>query len=318
MKSTSHEFKSTRQGFGDGLLDAGSKYKDVVVLSADLTGSTNAAAFEKAFPDRFVQTGIAEQNMAGIAAGLASCGKIPFITSYGAFSPSLNWGQIKISICYSDNNVKIVGSHGGLSAAADGVTQQSLEDIALTRVLPNMTVINPIDYVQARKATLALAKHKGPAYLRLMREPSPKITSEPDDFKIGKAYELKKGDDITLFTTGTITADAIMAWHELKTKYQINANVIAFPTIKPLDEGAILKYAKQTKLIVTIEEHQKIGGFGSAIAEVLAQKTSTKLLIVGVDDTFAESGKYEELKEKYGISTNQIINKVLKFYNENK
>lgn len=313
MQLKDSQLKATRDGFGDGIVEAGKINKQLVVLTGDLTDSVKAEEFKATYPEKFIQIGIAEQNMAGIAGGLAASGKVPFMCSFGAFSPGINWGQIRLSICYSQRNVKVIGTHVGISAAADGVSQQTLEDLALTRVLPHMTVVNPIDYFQAKKATIAAANHKGPMYLRFGREKTPLITKETDTFSLNKTYKLKEGKDITIFTTGTITSDVILAQHILKTKHNIEAQVIAVPTVKPLNKKNILEYAKKSKKIVTVEEHNVIGGFGSGIAELLGQNYPTHMCIIGVEDTFAESGTYEQLKEKYGISTNQIVIKILKF-----
>jgi len=305
--------ESTRQGFGDGLLVAGEENDGVVALTSDLRKSTKVDNFAKKFPKRFVQVGIAEQNMAGIAAGLALTNKIPFITSFASFSPGRNWEQIRVSIAFSNLNVKVVGSHSGLTASADGATAQALEDITITRVLPNMTVIHPIDYAEAKKATIAAAKHEGPVYLRVARERLPLITSEKTPFKIGKGIKFTEGNDVTLLTTGHITIEVLKAAKELISKHKIHPEVIACSTIKPLDEKTILDSVSKTKKVVTVEEHSIIGGFGSAVAELLIEKLPIPMIRIGIQDQFGESGTYEDLLEKHKLKASQIVTKMLKF-----
>ena len=307
------EKKSTRSGYGDGLLEAAELNKDIVVLTGDLTESTKVDNFAKKYPERFIEVGIAEQNMAGIAAGLALNGKIPFVSSFASFSPGRNWEQIRVSICLSEANVKIVGTHSGLSAATDGPTAQALEDLATMRVLPNLTLISPIDYNQAVKATTAAAEHKGPVYLRLSREETKSITTIKTEFEIGDTYTLSEGDDLSIFVTGPITEQALIAARNLKVKFNICSDVIAIPTIKPLKAKALIESAKKTKKVVTIEEHQIYNGLGSAVAEVLSQHLPTKMLIIGVEDTFCESGSYSDLINKYGLASHRIEEKIIKF-----
>jgi transketolase len=259
------EKKSTRDGYGEGIIQAAKEHSEVVVLCGDLTESTRLEKFIHQFPERFIEAGIAEQNMAGVGAGLAMAGKVPFVSSFSSFSPGRNWEQIRVSICLSKNNVKIASTHAGLSAASDGPTAQALEDLAITRVLPNLTIFNPIDYQQAIKATIEASKHDGPVYLRFIRDALPEITTQFTPFEIGKAMTLIDGKDISIFTTGTIAVNALKAARILKDKHKIKAEVIAFPTVKPLDERAIIKSAKKTKKVVTVEEHQVYGGFGSAV-----------------------------------------------------
>lgn len=308
---------ATRDGYGDGVVEAGKKNKDVVVLSADLTDSTRSDSFKKQFPERFIEVGIAEQNMAGIAAGLALSGKVPFIASYATFSPGGNWDQVRVSICYSKANVKIVGSHTGLSAGPDGATHQALEDIALTRVLPNLTVLYPADYEEAKKATIAAAKHQGPVYLRLAKVETAAFTTPKTPFEIGKAQVLMEGKDFTLISAGPILYEVMKAAQELKLKRGISCEVINLATIKPLDNKTILKSVEKTRKVVTVEEHQIYGGLGGAISELLSQKLPVPIKIIGVEDTFGESGNYEELWEKYGLNTQHIVNEVRNFAGKN-
>lgn len=304
------KYVATRDGYGEGLVEAGKINKNVVVLCADVTESTRAHLFERVFPERFIEVGIAEQNMVGIAAGLALSGKIPFISSYAVFSPGKNWDQIRISVCYSKANVKIAGSHAGLSAGEDSASHQALEDIALMRVLPNMVVIVPCDAIETRKATVAAAKYKGPVYLRFAREETPVFTTEKTPFKIGRAQVLKKGGDITLIGCGPILYEALLAAREIENK--ISVEVINSHTIKPLDEETILKSVKKTGRVVTVEEHQIAGGLGGAIAEFLGETYPVPLMRVGVQDRFGESGRPQELLKKYGLTKVDIMKAVRK------
>ncbi len=296
--------KSTREGYGVGVVEAGTLNKDVVVLTADLGESTHSASFGHKFPDRYIDVGVAEQNLAGVSAGLALSGKIPFMASYAVFSPGRNWDQIRVSICYSNANVKIVSSHTGLSAGPDGATHQALEDIALMRVLPNMTVVYPSDFEEARKATLALATLKGPAYLRLARTASPTYTTSETPFELGKANILHEGKDITVITAGPITYTVLQIAQQLEPK--ISVEVINMHTIKPLDEMAIIKSARKTQRVLVVEEHQVAGGLGGAVCELLSEKYPTKIKRLGVQDTFGESGSYLDLLDKYGLSGKAI------------
>lgn len=307
------KLEPTRNGYGDGVVLAGKSDPNVVVLCADLTESTRSEDFKKQFPERFIEVGVAEQNMAGISAGLAIGGKVPFMASYATFSPGRNWDQIRVSICYSENNVKIIGAHAGLSVGPDGATHQALEDIAITRVLPNLVVISPCDYEEAKKATIAAAKYVGPVYIRLAREKTPVFTTPQTPFEIGKANILMEGRDITLISTGPIVYETLKASQELKLKYGISCEVINVSTIKPLDEKTILNSARKTGKVVTVEEHQIYGGLGGAVAELLSQKLPTPMKIMGIENTFGESGQYIELLEKYGISDNHIVNETRNF-----
>lgn len=296
-----------RDGFGDGLLELGASNPDVVALTADLAESTRVEKFSLAYPDRFFEVGVAEQNMAGIAAGLALSGKIPFFSSYAVFSPGRNWDQIRVSISYSKANVKIVGAHAGISVGPDGATHQALEDIAITRVLPNMIVIVPTDSIEAKKATIALAKYVGPAYTRFGREKTPVITKEETVFEIGKAQQITAGSDVTIIANGQMVAKALLAAKELT---ELSVRVINMHTVKPIDAKAIIAAAKETGAIVTAEEHQVIGGLGSAVAEVLSQHQPVPLEMVGVMDTFGESGTPVELMAHYKLDTTDIIHAV--------
>lgn len=294
-----------RDGFGQGLLELGKTNSNVVALCADLTESTRVEAFATAYPERFVEAGVAEQNMAGLSAGLALGGKIPFMASYAVFSPGRNWDQIRVSICYSNLNVKIIGAHAGLTVGADGATHQALEDIAITRVLPNMTVIVPSDSIEARKATVALGNHVGPAYLRLGRAKTAVVTTEKTPFTIGKALPLIAGTDVTIFACGLMIARALTAAKKLDGK--ISVAVVNLHTIKPIDKDAIIEAAKETGAIVTAEEHQLAGGLGSAVAEVLAIHHPAPIEMVGVRDSFGQSGEPEQLLEHYHLDVDDVI-----------
>jgi len=294
-----------RDGFGEGLLELGAINESVVALTGDLVESTRVQKFAEAYPDRFIEVGVAEQNMAGIAAGLSFVGKTPFITSYAVFSPGRNWDQLRVSICYSKANVKIIGAHAGISVGPDGATHQALEDIAITRVLPNLVVVSPTDSVEAKKATLALANHKGPCYMRFGREKTPVITTAKTPFGLGKALTILAGSDVTVIATGQMVYRAIEAAKELSGK--ISVGVMNIHTIKPIDKDAIILAAKTSGAIVTAEEHQIHGGLGSAVAEVLATSCPTPQEMVGINDTFGESGPPDVLMEHYGLSVKDVI-----------
>jgi len=300
---------ATRDGFGQGLLKTGIKNPNVVVLTADLTDSTKANFFKQKFPQRFIECGVAEQNMIGIAAGLALSGKIPFACSFAVFSPGRNWEQIRISVCYQNTNVKIVSSHAGITTGQDGATHQGLEDIAITRCLPNITVITPCDALQAEKATLVIAEHKGPVYLRIFRNKTPLITTEKTPFIIGKAQVLKKGKHVTLIASGPILNQAIEASKQLA-KQKIDCEIINNHTIKPLDNQTIITSVKKTKHLLTIEDHQVMGGMGSAITEMLAQNYPVKTKMIGIQDRFGQSGTPEELMQEYGLTADHVIKSV--------
>lgn len=291
----------TRKGFGRGLKAAGEQNENVVALCADLTESTQISLFKEAFPHRYVEVGIAEQNLATVGAGMAAMGKIPFVSSYAAFSPGRNWEQIRTTACLNEQPVKIIGSHAGLSVGPDGATHQMLEDIAIMRALPNMVVLAPGDAVEAEKMTIAMAKDKRPNYMRLAREATPIFTTADTPFEIGKAYVLREGKDVTLIATGVMTYNALVAADKLA-KDGIDAEVVHVPTIKPLDEDTILESVKKTRAVVTAEEHQITGGLGGAVAELLAEELPTVMVRVGVKDKFGESGTPDELFEKFGLT----------------
>lgn len=305
------ELKACRDGFGETLLELGKRNKKIVVVSADLAESTRCQEFGKKYPSRFVEVGVAEQNMAGVGAGLALSGKIPFICSFAVFSPGRNWEQIRVSVCYNKANVKIVSSHAGLNVGEDGATHQALEDIALMRVLPNMTVIAPCDYLETKKAVLAAVKINGPVYIRYGREKIPVITSKQAKFQIGKADILRPGKDITIIACGSMVAVALLATDELA-KQKISAEVINCHTVKPIDNATIIKSAKKTKKVITIEEHQVNGGLSSAVAEVLSQNYPVPMKIIGMPDKFGESGTAKQLLDKYGLNKDGIIKEVNK------
>jgi transketolase len=283
LKQNFEEQDPIRAGFGRGLLDAGKRWGNIVGVCADLTESTKMNLFAEAFPERFIQAGVAEQNTVTVGSGLAAMGKIPFVSSYAAFSPGRNWEQIRTTICLNDVPVKIIGSHAGVSVGPDGATHQMLEDIALMRALPNMVVIAPGDSVEAHKATIAMAQDKRPNYMRLAREKTPVITTELTPFEIGKAYIFKPGKDVTIVATGAMTYQALEAAKALA-KDDISAEVIHVPTIKPLDEEVILESADRTRHVITAEEAQIIGGLGGAVAELLGEKLPTKMIRIGMRD----------------------------------
>lgn len=304
---------SQRDGFGQSLLELGGQNSNIVVLAADLKNSVKVGKFATEFKDRFIQVGIAEQNMAGIAAGLAFSGKIPFMVSHGAFSPYRNWDQIRLSICYPKANVKIAASHTGFSNGPDGASAQPLEDIAIMRALPNMVVINPIDAIQIKRAIEESLKIKGPCYIRFSKAETQIITTDKTPFGVGVADILIEGRDVTLVSCGPIIYEALIAAKNLKAKYKIEVEIVSSPTIKPLDEKTILKSAKKTGRVITLEEHQINGGLGSAVAELLSEELPTPLLRIGVEDKFGESGSYKHLKDKYGLSSHVIEEKVVSF-----
>lgn len=301
------ELKTTRDGFGQGLLEAAQSDSSIVGLCADLTESTRMNIFARHFPDRFVELGVAEQNLAGVAAGFALAGKIPFAASYACFHPANSWGVIRTSICYSNLNVKIIGGHAGLSTGEDGATHQSLEDIATMRVLPNMTVIVPADGEEARKATMAAAKHVGPVYLRTSKFETGHVTSSDTPFDIGKAVFLKPGNDITLIACGVMVSRALQAAMELE-QQGISAAVVNMHTIKPLDTKSINFALARSPLLLTIEDHQQAGGLGSTVAEYVSQlKTPSLLKIMGAQDTFGQSGKGDVVLDYYDLSVHAIV-----------
>ena len=302
------DMASTREGFGKGVVEAGKADERVVVLTADLAESTQAHHFQKAFPERFVQVGVAEQNMATVAAGMANYGKIPFITSYAAFSPGRNWEQIRTTIAINNVPVIVCGMHAGVSVGPDGATHQALEDMAMMRALPRFTVISACDAEEGRKATLAAAKLGSPVYMRWGREKSPIMTTPETPFEIGKANIFWKSDkpQVAIFATGSLVHNALLAARELE-KQKIAVTVVNVHTIKPLDEETVVKLAREAGAVVTVEEHQVHGGLGGAIAERLALKAPTPIEFIGMQDKFGQSGTAAELVEHYGMGPKSIM-----------
>jgi len=312
------EQKPTRDGYGEGLVLAGKENPNVVVLCADLSDSTRSAMFQKEFPERFIETGIAEQNMMGLAAGLALAGKIPFVSTYAVFCPGRNWDQLRVSVCYSNANIKLTGAHAGVSVGPDGATHQGLEDIAITRCIPNLVVIAPADVIETRKATLAAARYKGPVYLRFAREKTPIMTTEETPFEIEKAIVFREGKDVAIIGCGPLLYNAMLAAEELS-KEGIDVMVVNNHTIKPMDTETIINAAKTCGAVVTVEDHQIMGGMGSAVAEVLAQNYPVPIEFIGMRDRFGESGEPNELIEAFGMGKNAIketIKKVLQRKNK--
>ena len=303
--------KDTRSGFGAGLLELGRKNPDVVALCADLTGSLKMDAFKKEFPDRFIQAGIAEANMIGLAAGLATGGKIPFTGTFANFSTGRVYDQIRQSVAYSGKNVKICASHAGVTLGEDGATHQILEDIGLMKMLPGMVVINPCDYNQTKAATIAIAEHDGPVYLRFGRPKWPVFTAPDQKFEIGKAWKINDGNAVSIFCTGHLVWKAIQAGEQLSAM-GIEADIINIHTIKPLDAEAVLASVAKTGCVVTAEEHQYNGGMGDSICQLLAHNNPVPVEMVGVNDSFGESGTPDELMVKYGLDTVNIIEAVKK------
>lgn len=301
----------SRNGFGDGLVEAGKRDAQVVALAADLTESTRVLPFAEMYPKRFFQMGIAEQNMASVASGMAAMGKIPFIASYAMFSPGRNWEQIRTTVAYNNVNVKIIGAHAGISVGPDGATHQALEDIGLMRLIPNMIVIAPCDAIEARKATLVAAKHTGPIYIRIGRSDTPVVTTDDSPFVLGKGevlYTKKEGtaQSVGIVVTGTLAHNALLAAVELEAA-GIGATVLHMATIKPLDAEALLELAKTHDALVTVEEHQVTGGLGGAVCEALAGVHPIKITRLGVQDKFGQSGEPDELLAHYGLDTKAIV-----------
>ena len=298
----------TRDGYGEGLVEAGERDERVVVLCADLKESTRSAAFAEKFPNRFIEVGVAEQALVTIAAGMANYGKIPFVSSFAVFSPGRNWEQIRMTVGLSDLPVKIAGSHAGVSVGPDGASHQMLEDLAIMRVMPNMTVIASCDAIETKKAVLEAAKTKKPVYLRFAREKSPVFTSADSPFKIGRAeiFWQTKDPQVAIIACGPLVYQALLAARQLE-KNRINCLVINCHTLKPMDERAIIRAAKLTGAVVTVEEHQVIGGLAGAVAEVLAKNFPTPIEFVGMNDSFGESGQAKELLKKYGMRADDIV-----------
>ena len=305
------EMKDTRSGFGAGLTELGKTNSKVVALCADLTGSLKMNEFQNNHPERFFQVGIAEANMMGIAAGMTIGGRIPFTGTFANFSTSRVYDQIRQSIAYSNKNVKICASHAGVTLGEDGATHQVLEDIGMMKMLPHMTVINPCDFNQTKAATLAIAEHMGPVYLRFGRPKVPNFTDENQKFEIGKAVNLKDGNDVSIFATGHLVWEALEA-AKILNELNINAEIINIHTIKPLDKDAVIKSVSKTRCVVTAEEHMLNGGLGDSIAQLLSREMPLPLEMVGVNDTFGESGKPRQLMEKYGLTSSDIVNAVKK------
>lgn len=300
-----------RNGYGEALVILGKENPKVIVLCCDLTESTRSAEFAKAYPDRFVQVGVAEQNLAGLGAGFAHEGFIPYITSYATFSPGRNWDQIRVSICYSGNNVKIIGSHAGISVGPDGATHQAMEDIAITRVLPRMTVLVPADAIEARKATISASKINGPVYIRLGREKTPQFTTDDTPFDIGKSFVYREGKDCTIAAAGPQVYYALQA-ADVLSKEGIETEVINVASVKPMDEATLTASVKKTGCLVSAEEHQVSGGVGSAVAEVLTRNFPVPQEFVGMPDHFGESGEQNELITKWGMDSKAIVTAVKK------
>jgi transketolase len=294
-----------RKGFGRGLVEAGKLHENVVAACADLTESTQMHLFAEAFPERFIEMGVAEQNLVTVGSGMAAMGKIPFVSSYAAFSPGRNWEQIRTTIALNNQPVKIIGSHAGLYTGADGATHQMLEDLVIMRALPNMVVLAPGDSLEAAKATLAMAKDGRPTYMRVTREATPVMTTEQSPFQIGRAYIYKKGADVSLIATGTMTYQAMAAAASLH-KDGVSAEVVHVPTIKPIDHQVILDSAERTKHVVTVEEGQINGGLGGAVAELLGENLPTPMIRVGMNDRFGESGRPDELLKHFGLTAAHI------------
>lgn len=303
---TKPEYALTRDGYGHGVVEVAEKDPNVAVLCCDLTESTRSHWFREKFPERFIEVGVAEQNMAGIAAGMAAEGYIPFISSYAVFSPGRNWDQIRVSLCYSNTNVKVMGAHAGISVGPDGATHQALEDMAIMRVLPNMVVLAPCDREETRKAIHAAAVYDGPVYIRFAREKTAVMTTPKSPFAIGKAEVFAQGSDVTLIACGPLVYEALHA-AQLLLKYHIRAEVINMPSLKPFDEKTLLASVKKTGCAVTVEEHQIIGGLFGAVAEVVAQTYPVPVIPVGMHDTFGQSGTPDELLKLYGMRAQNIV-----------
>lgn len=304
------EWLPTRNGFGDGLVEAGRANPNVLALCADLTESIRMEAFAQEFPKQFVEIGVAEQNLMGVAAGLALTGKIPFIASYAVFNPGRNWDQLRVAVAYSQANVKVIGAHAGISVGPDGATHQALEDVAITRVLPGLMVVVPTDYHEAKKAVKAIVDYHGPVYMRFGREKVATVTTPETPFVLGKANLLSEGKDVSIFANGPLVYEALLAAEELR-KMKISSEVWAVPTVKPLDTDAIVQSAKKTGAVVVAEEAQINGGLGGAIAEVLGEHCPVPLQRIGVKDRFGESGKPDELMDAYGLRAKDIVTAAL-------
>ena len=300
------EMNGPRDGFGKALLELGKQNRNIVALCADLKESIRIEAFSLAYPDQFVEMGVAEQNMMGMAAGMSFAGKIPFVASYAVFNPGRNWDQLRVAVAYSRANVKVIGAHAGISVGPDGATHQALEDVAITRALPEMTVVVPTDYYEAYKATLAIAAYEGPVYMRFGREKTAVVTTPETPFVLGKANLFREGTDVTICANGPLVYEALLA-AELLAKEKISCEIIAVPTVKPLDGDTITASVRKTGAMVTAEEAQITGGLGGAIAELLGEYCPVPLKRIGVQDRFGESGKPDELMGAYGLRAKDIV-----------
>lgn len=307
--------KTMRDGYGEALVEIARKDPRVVALIADLLESLRLDLFKKELPERIVEVGIAEQNMMGIGSGLAMGGKIPFVNSFAVFNPGRNWEQIRLSVCLTRENVKVVGGHAGFGNGADGANQQAFEDIALTRVLPNLVVLAPVDYEQVKKAVMAMVEYAGPVYLRITKPSREIITTNVTPFDIGKAQVFCGGKDVSIFACGAGVVEAMKAAKQLEGEYEVE--VINVHTIKPLDKETLIRSAKKTGRVIIVEEHSIIGGLGSAVAELLSEECPTKMKRIGMPDCFGESGEPEELMKKYGITCENIVSEIKKLMQKN-
>ncbi|MDP4198970.1 MAG: transketolase C-terminal domain-containing protein [Bacteroidota bacterium] len=305
LRFEAHSKKATRFGFGEGLVVLGERYENVVVIGGDITGSVMTSYFRDKFPDRFFSMGITEATATLVSAGLALSGMIPFFATYGAFASCRNTDMLRISLAYNDANVKIGGGHAGISVGEDGATHQALEEIAIVRVIPNMTLVVPCDYLETKKATIAIGEHCGPCYIRFGRSDVPSFTHEDTPFELGKAQTFREGKDVTVIACGPLVWESLVAAYELETE-GIDVRVINMATIKPIDRSAILKAARETGAIVTAEEHQITAGLGGAVSEVLAQECPTPVEFIGVKDTFGGSGKPDELMKYFGLTSSDV------------
>ena len=311
MQIDFNNIKAIRNAIGDELAELGEINSDIVVLDADLSGSTKTSTFAKVFPDRFFNVGIAEQNLITTALGLSLTGKIPFAASFAVFATGRAYDQIRNSVCYQNGNVKIIGAHGGITVGEDGASHQALEDVSLMRNLPNMTVICPSDYIQAKESVKFAAEHNGPVYIRSSRISVPNVFDENYKFDINKAIILKEGKDVSIFATGDILSEAIRA-EQILNKNGIDAELISVPVIKPLDTNTIINSVNKTKLAVTVENHSIIGGLGSAVAECITENSPNKLIRIGINDSFGQSGKPDELLKYYELDGDSIANRIIK------
>ncbi|HUA09299.1 MAG TPA: transketolase C-terminal domain-containing protein [Candidatus Acidoferrales bacterium] len=314
MSSDTLTLVPTRNGFGEGLIEAGNRNPNVLAICADLAESTRMEGFKKAHPAQYLEIGVAEQMLVALAGGLAATGKIPWIASYAMFNPGRSWEQVRTIMALNETNVKIAGAHAGVSVGPDGATHQAIEDIAIMRVIPHMTVVVPCDSIQTKKATLALSERFGPVYLRFAREKSPVVTTESTPFEVGKAQTLREGDDVAIVVCGILTYNALAASAQLEREDGIRARVINNHTIKPMDEDALVEAARTCGAVVTVEEHQVHGGMGSAVAEVLAAREPVPIEFIGVQDRFGQSGDPAELIEFYGMGTAAIKDAVRRVY----